>query len=239
MVQTLPVATPPRSMAAILCRCLAITVLALFALPAFSQSCPTGQRSMVFPPEGHFEYWRHTSTGVDRTVEEWWYSESRGKRRERLPFTSGTLDEYFDFAAQTFTQVTVTGGTVTQCVQFPISQTFSRPSIGTGCFEHVSDENLGGLLPVERWYQRSGITVTMDVIALRLGEDLLPLQLFNRQSATIYTAYMNFSAEIEYSDFSLPCTPTLMSGSLETALRDAEIQLGLPAGTLTNPGTGG
>lgn len=239
MVQTLPVASPPGLIALSLFRCLAITALALFALPAYAQSCPAGQRRMVFPPEGHFEYWRNTSTGVDRTVEEWWYSESRGKRRERLPFSNGTLDEYFDFAAQTITQVTVTGGTITQCAQFTVSQTFSRPSIGTGCFEHVSDENLGGLLPVERWYQRSGITVTMDVIALRLGEDLLPLQLFNRLSATIYTAYLNFTAEIEDSDFSLPCTPIPMSGSRETALRDTEIQLGLPAGTLTDPGTGG
>ena len=212
---------------------------ATLALPAFAQECPAGQRRMAFPADGHFEFWRSTSTGVDLTKEEWWYSESRQKRRERLPFAGGALTEYFDFAEQTLTVVeTGPGGEIVRCDQFPTTLTFSRPSAGTACYELVEGANAGGLLPVERWVERVGVLVAREVLAERVGEELIPLRLFNRQSTTIDTLYMNFRATVDDAELELPCTPTVLSGPAEDALRAAETRHGLPPGTLTGTGEG-
>lgn len=214
---------------------LALAALAaLFAPPAFAQECPAGQRRMTFPADGHFEFWRYISTGVDLTKEEWWYSESRQKRRERLPFAGGAMTEYFDFAEQTLTVVeTGPGGEIVRCDQFAVTVTFSRPSAGTACYELAEEANAGGFLPVERWVERVGVLVAHEVLAERVGEELIPLRLFNRQSITIDTLYMNFRATVDDAELELPCTPTVIPGSAENALRAAETRHGLPPGTLT------
>lgn len=194
---------------------------------------------MTFPPEGYVEFWRRTTTGLDRSTEEWWYSEARQLRVERLTFSNGSLREYFDFTAQTITIVQTAGSSIVDCTRYPTTTTYSRPSVGPWCFGYVSDENLGGLLPVERWNRVNGIAVSQDVFAQRVGDELIPLSLFNRDSITIYTAYLNFSPVIEDSDFELPCTPVIGGTSAIEALRALEIQHDLPPGTLTGAETGG
>ena len=206
---------------------------AILALPAFAQECPTGQRRMTFPPDGYFEFWRYSTVGSNRATEEWWYSESRQKRHERLPLNGGSLDEYFDFATQQLTIVQYAGSTIIQCDRFTTPIQYQRPSVGPWCFQPVSEENLGGLLPVERWNRVSGIIVSQDVFAQRIGEELIPLWLYNRESSTIYTAYLNFNAEVDDADLDLPCTPVDIPGSASEALRDLETRHGLPPGTLT------
>ena len=205
---------------------------AVLTPPAFAGACPAGQRQMVFPAESRFEYWRYSTVSSNFARELIWSSESRQQRLERLPLFGGNLDEYFDFGAQTLTLVQYNGGTVAQCNQFAIADSFSRPSVGSACFAFAGNANEGGLLPVERWVVQNSTGVDQDVIAERLGEELLPLRLFDRTSATIHVAYMNFSSEVEDADFVLPCTPTVQPGSADEALRELEDQLDLPTGTL-------
>ena len=204
---------------------------------AIAQSCPAGQRLLSFPPEGYFEYWRSTSTGLNRSTEEWWYSESRQKRHERLPFSNSFLSEYYDFTTQKLTVVEIAGSNILQCNRFSITQSYARPRVDTfstnpWCFSYVSDENLGGLLPVERWNRISGITVAQDVFAQRVGDELIPLSLFNRESTTISTQYMNFNAVVQDTDLDPPCTPIDMEIDAAVALRALEVEHDLPPGTL-------
>jgi hypothetical protein len=221
--------------------CAGALVLALLSAPLLAQSCPAGQRLMTFPPEGYFEFWRHSTVSSNRATEEWWYSESRQKRHERLPLGNGSLDEYFDFAAQTLTLVQLTGGNIAQCDRFSVALTYVRPSVGhvvasenppAWCFSVVSDENLGGLLPVERWNRLNGLTVAQDVFAQRLGDDLIPLWLYNRESATVFTSFMNFSTVVDDADLDPPCTPIDIETNAADALRALEVEHGLPPGTL-------
>ncbi|MCB1590214.1 MAG: hypothetical protein KDI56_14995, partial [Xanthomonadales bacterium] len=216
------------------CHLALLCLTAMLPPPAFAGACPAGQRQMVFPAESRFEYWRYSTVSSNFARELIWSSESRQQRLERLPLFGGNLDEYFDFGAQTLTLVQYNGGTVAQCNQFAIADSFSRPSVGSACFAFAGTANDGGLLPVERWVVQNGSGVDQDVIAERLGEELLPLRLFDRTSSTIHVAYMNFSSEVEDADFVLPCTPTVQSGSADEALRELEDQLDLPTGTLGN-----
>lgn len=223
--------------ARILLRCALCLLLLLPAHSAFAQSCPAGQRLMTFPPDGYFEFWRHSTASADRATEEWWYSESRQKRQERLPLANGSLREYFDFTAQTITIVQVSGSNVVQCDRFSVALTYVRPrvdpfSTNPWCFGYVGDENLGGLLPVERWSRVSGVTVLQDVFAQRVGDELIPLWLFNRESATIFTSYLNFSTVVDDADLDPPCTPIDMEIDAADALRALEVEHGLPPGTL-------
>ena len=234
MLHALPISPCPSWAAGSRTRAWVLAALAaLVALPAMAQECPTGQRRMNFPPDGYFEFWRHSTASSDRATEEWWYSEGRQKRHERLPLANGSLDEYFDFATQQLTIVQYSGTTIVECTRFTVTIQDERPSVGPWCFQFVSEENLGGLLPVERWNRISGFTVAQDVFVQRVGEELIPLWLYNRESTTIYTAYMNFSAVVDDADLDLPCTPIDFPGSPTEALSALEAKHGLPAGTLT------
>ncbi|MCB1628349.1 MAG: hypothetical protein KDI48_11500 [Xanthomonadales bacterium] len=225
----------------ILLRCALCLLALLSAHSAIAQSCPAGQRLMTFPAEGYFEFWRHSTVSGNRATEEWWYSESRQKRQERLPLANGSLREYFDFTAQTITIVQVSGSNVVQCDRFSAALTYVRPSVGAvtnttsppaWCFSYVGDENLGGLLPVERWNRIDGFTVTQDVFAQRVGDELIPLWLYNRESTNIFTPFMNFSAVVEDADLDPPCTPIDMEIDAAVALRALEVEHDLPPGTL-------
>lgn len=235
MLDALPFSPCPPKAASFPIRAWVLAALAalLAPLPALAQECPTGQRRMTFPPEGYFEFWRNSTAGANSATEEWWFSESRQKRHERLPLNGGSFDEYFDFATQQVTIVQFSGSTIVECSRFTTPTQYQRPSVGPWCFQSVSSENLGGLLPVERWNRVNGFLVAQDVFAQRIGEDLIPLWLYNRESTTSHTAYMNFNAAVEDADFDLPCTPVDFPGSATEALRNLEARHGLPAGTLT------
>lgn len=242
MVESLPTPSRRWSLMHTLACCAVVAILAVLPeRPASAQSCPAGQREMTFPPEGYFEFWRRTTASLNRSTEEWWYSEARQLRVERLPFANGSFSEYFDFTAQTVTIVQIAGSSIVDCTRYPTDSltVYSRPSVGPGCFGYVSDENFGGLHPVERWVRVNGIAVSQDVFAQRVGDELIPLTLFNADSTTIYTAYLNFSPVVEDSDFEPPCTPVDGEISVTEALQEIEIQHDLPPGTLTDPETGG
>lgn len=211
----------------------AMAVGAAIAEPASAQECPAGQQPMCFPAESYFVFWRYSTASINAAREEVWHSESRQRRRERLPLGGGSLNEYFDLAAGTLTLVQYAGSTIVDCSQFEISQTPGRPCVTGGCYSFVEEANVGGFLPVERWWIREGATVNQDVFAQRVGDDLVPLWLYNRQSATIYTSYVDYRGDLDDADLELPCEPVVIPTAAGTALlRSLETEHGLAPGGL-------
>lgn len=220
-------------------RLVALAVVALavvavgFSAPVLAQSCPAGQAPICFPDEVHFEYWRYTVNAVRFARELVWFSTSRQRLRDQIPFGAGVLDQYFDFEAQTLTVVQANpDGTFGQCNQF--ADTESYETVCFGCMQPTGeDPTIGGIFPLEQWYIVDGSIVRRDVTAYRVGETLIPLRLVDRQSTTFLSEFMNLRTEVDDADFELPCTPIVITRAQGTdLLRDLERAEGLPPGTL-------